>query len=109
LDNLIKVMEIAIENKPAFGAKCNHCGYCCLTEICVIGQEFSGKTLGPCPYLVGENPNLNNYNPNKHYCSIAIHTPEMKKEIGAGVGCCAETTAESLARITANHQHRGRS
>jgi uncharacterized cysteine cluster protein YcgN (CxxCxxCC family) len=98
--NLIKMVEVAVEIKPKFGDTCNHCGYCCLTEVCQVGQELTGKTIGPCKLLIGEEPNQKHYDPNKHYCSAALYIPEMKEAIGAGEGCCSETQREVITRLT---------
>jgi len=97
--NLIELVDVAVKNKPRFGERCNHCGYCCLVEVCAVGKEWTGRTIGPCKLLVGEDPKQSNYDPDKHYCTLAIELEEMKKVIGAGSGCCAETQNEAIERI----------
>lgn len=89
--NLMQIMTVAIENKPKLGDACNHCGYCCLTEVCVVGQELTGSDIGPCKLLVSEG--------DQHKCQLA-DTPTMKEVIGMGTGCCAETQNEVMARLT---------
>ena len=91
---LIETIEIAVANKPTMGDACNNCGYCCLTEICSVGLEFTDKTIGPCPHIVQKQDN-----PDNHYCGLMIQLPELKEVMGAGAGCCAETQQESISRI----------
>ena len=91
MENLMQIMTVAIETKPKKGEACNHCGYCCLTEVCVVGQQLGGGMYGPCKLLKTEG--------DKHMCSLA-DTPTMKELIGMGTGCCAETQNEVMARLT---------
>lgn len=99
MSGLIELLNVAVESKPKFGDACNHCGYCCLTEICSVGLEYTDKTIGPCPHLVGEDPEKKHYNQTKHYCNLIIKLPELKKVIGAGSGCCAKTQAEVIEEL----------
>lgn len=87
---LINVLNISIENKPKMGDACNSCGYCCLTEVCAVGQELTGSSCAPCKLLISED--------DKHYCQLAKNET-TKKILGIGTGCCAETQNESLARL----------
>ena len=89
--NLIKTLEIAVKNKPAFGSPCNHCGYCCLTEVCVVGQELTGKEFGPCELLISDGE--------KHTCKLSDDAA-FKEILGLSTGCCSETQAEAIARLT---------
>ena len=82
MSELLDLLNISVENKPAYGDDCNNCGYCCLSEVCVVGQELTGKTIGPCSLLVQEG--------DKHFCSLVINSAEMKSVIGIGDGCCAD-------------------
>lgn len=41
----------ALPAKPALGAPCNGCGYCCSREPCALAQEFLRCTSGPCVAL----------------------------------------------------------
>lgn len=34
--------------KPAWGAGCNGCGVCCLSEPCPVGMVLSRRTQGAC-------------------------------------------------------------
>jgi len=92
--NLINVIEVAEEKKPAFGAKCNMCGWCCLTEICAVGLELTDKTIGPCPLLLEGA-----HDSSEHYCSLAINIPELKETLAVGSGCDAKTQREVLAEM----------
>ena len=94
MSNLGKLLTIAIELKPAFGQDCNHCGYCCLTEPCVVGKELTGKTFGPCELLQTKG--------DKHYCSL-VETETMTEQMGFGTGCCAKTQNESIAEMMAEN------
>ena len=89
MNNLMQIMTVAIESKPKFGDACNQCGYCCLTEVCVVGQELGGGTIAPCKLLTEKD--------GKHLCSVA---DILKDELGIGSGCCAETQAEAIARVS---------
>jgi hypothetical protein len=85
-------IEKAQETKPIFGDKCNHCGWCCLTEPCVVGKEITGVTMGQCPLLLrGDHSN-----PDKYYCSLVIHNAIDKETIGVGTGCDAMTQEEVI-------------
>lgn len=37
--------------KPAWGARCNGCGVCCLVEPCPLGRVISRKRRGACDAL----------------------------------------------------------
>ena len=39
MGNLMELINVAVEQKPAMGEDCNHCGWCCLTEVCEMGQN----------------------------------------------------------------------
>lgn len=88
MNNLAKILNVAIELKPKFGEPCNNCGYCCLTEVCAVGKELTDSNIwGPCKLLIS--------NGNKHYCKLA-ENEEMEKILGIGAGCCAKTQAEFI-------------
>ena len=92
MSGLIKVMTLAHETKPKMGEPCNHCGYCCLTEVCVVGQEITGKTIAPCDLLVSEG--------DKHHCKLVLNdVPDIKETLGIDTSCCAETQAETINRL----------
>ena len=37
--------------KPAFGAACNGCGVCCLSQPCPVGMLVSRRRSGACDAL----------------------------------------------------------
>jgi len=89
MDDLLSVINIATENKPPVGEPCNFCGWCCLTEVCVVGQGVSGSAILPCSLLREED--------GKHLCGLSDSLSDV---LGLGTGCCAETQNEVIARIT---------
>ena len=97
MPDLLNLLNIAVGNKPKMGAPCNHCGYCCLSEICPTGKTITKKEYGPCPLLINEEGS------NKHYCQLVTSGGKNTKEdLGIGYGCCAETQKEAILRITNN-------
>ena len=92
--DLMKVINISVGEKPEFGAECNHCGWCCLTEVCPTGQAITGTSVIPCSLLKSKG--------GKHYCSLieGADMQENKELIGAGVGCCAETQEERIIKLS---------
>ena len=38
--------------KPAWGAPCNGCGVCCLSEPCPVGVVLSRRTTGACVAVI---------------------------------------------------------
>jgi len=91
MNNLIKVINVAVNNKPKMGEPCNSCGYCCLTEVCCIGQELTGSSIGPCKLLITDG--------DKHTCHLAKNEI-TRKALGIGTGCCAETQNEAIRKLT---------
>lgn len=87
---LISVTVKAIDNKPSFGDPCNHCGWCCLTEVCTVGAELGGSTKIPCKYLKSED--------GLHLCSLA-GIPEIKTQLSMGEGCDAKTQMEQITEM----------
>ena len=88
--------------KPKIGEPCNHCGLCCLSQVCrngayVLGLVSSlGDTVpGPCPavvkqsdgtYVCGIVLNPNKYIQGKTYpAKVKAHSCAFL--IGAGTGC----------------------
>jgi hypothetical protein len=86
---IIKLIK-AVEIKPKFGENCNHCGYCCLTEPCPIGQDLTRKTIGPCELLIQEE--------DQYFCKLIRNGIDV--DIGQDKGCCAETQDETINRLT---------
>lgn len=90
MTSLIKTLQIVHDTKPKFGSPCNNCGYCCLTEVCVVGQELTGSDIAPCKLLTEKD--------GKQYCKLADN--EITREVlGIGTGCCAETQSEVMERL----------
>lgn len=93
MSDLIGLLNIAVETKPTKGDTCNHCGYCCLTEVCAVGKELGGGEYGPCKLLRTDG--------DKHYCTLVEKSDAFIEIIGVSTGCCAETQSEVIARLTA--------
>jgi len=87
----IKQIFSAQKNKPKFGSPCNHCGWCCMTEVCSIGQELSGSAALPCKYLETED--------SKHTCKLA-KVEQIRTQLAIGVGCDAKTQSELIAEFS---------
>lgn len=87
MSDLIELINIAADKKPAMGQDCNHCGWCCMTEVCEMGQAATGSSRYaiPCSQLVETD--------GKYLCSLA-DTPNP--DMGFGTGCCAQTQDEAL-------------
>ena len=85
--NLIEVVTLAVERKPKFGSACNHCGYCCLTEVCSVGIQITGNDIAPCSLIKTQDDN--------HYCSLG-ETETGREMLGMGEGCCAKTQQEAI-------------
>ena len=89
-DTIIKI-QTAFAIKPKFGEPCNGCGWCYLTEVCVVGRELTGNTIAPCSLLIEMG--------GKHLCKIAL-TGQLHKELGIGTGCCAKTQKEIIEEMS---------
>lgn len=76
-----------MRDKPTFGAPCNHCGYCCMTEVCAIGKELTGRHTAPCKLLIKEG--------DKYLCKLALNNT-LHNELGIGTGCCAVSQDEII-------------
>lgn len=92
MPELIELINIAESNKPKMGEDCNHCGWCCMTEVCSMGQNITGdsKYAIPCKLLVERD--------GKYYCSVADQV-EDKQSLGFDTGCCAQTQTERLNEL----------
>lgn len=81
--------------KPAEGAPCNGCGWCCISEPCALSKEFLGAT-DTCPALerAGDryacglitNPSLYLGTPEFGNAVLADNFGQM---LGIGTGCDA--------------------
>lgn len=94
MSDLLNLLNISVEKKPAFGQPCNHCGFCCLTDLCEVAKEKTGKIDGPCEFLESNNAG-------EHLCSLVVANNALQHAIGVGKGCCAETQQETFARLQA--------
>lgn len=78
-----------------FPHPCSHCGLCCISTVCPVGQQLMGApAAGPCPALEWEG--------DESRCGLLTHperhiSPEILPHInraalpeimGSGVGCC---------------------
>jgi hypothetical protein len=86
--------------KPALGAPCNGCGWCCAAEPCPLGVVVSRRRVGACAALVWSDAER------RHGCGVlqdpARHLPLMHllpkawaqrlvaRWIAAGKGCDAD-------------------
>jgi hypothetical protein len=89
-----------LATKPSFGAPCNGCGLCCLSEQCRVSiKEFGAQDV--CPALETEQ--------GRYWCGLMIHPSKYgaggelaqhvgeecaagfwRSYIGAGKGCDSE-------------------
>ena len=93
MDTIILLAK-AVEIKPKYGDACNNCGYCCLAETCVVGQEITGEKYGRCKLLITDG--------DKHYCKLGTDET-ARKVLGIGEGCCAKTQSEVIAEYVNNY------
>ena len=89
--SLIQMIKIAEENKPEFDEPCNHCGWCCMVEVCSVGKSITNSETIPCSLLEERD--------GKHYCSLGKEE-RFRELIGMGVGCDAMTQEEMIRSIT---------
>jgi len=88
MTNLANLICTAENIKPSMGDPCNHCGWCCMTEVCIIGKKLLKSESIPCELLIKVD--------GRYYCSIAS-IDSNKKQLGIGTGCCAQTQKEMIA------------
>ena len=55
IDRKPRTLKQALTLKPAFGAACNQCGYCCMEEPCELAKQYLHQEKGPCIALEWEN------------------------------------------------------
>ena len=85
---LIKVIDLAKAKKPAMNQPCNHCGWCCMAEVCPTGQSLTGSSEIPCRLLVEQDGN--------YLCTLALASQEDKEAIHADTFCDARTQEEVI-------------
>jgi len=77
-------IEPGAPRKPAEGAACNGCGWCCLAETCPLGVVLSGSRRGPCKALRWDGLAA-------QYRCAAVAMPVLgrlaRRWIAAGAGC----------------------
>lgn len=86
---MVRIIE-AQSKKPKFGDPCNSCGWCCMTEVCALGQASGAGETIPCKHLTSD-----------HLCGLASKSDYVKKMLSIGVGCDAKTQNEMLAEYGA--------
>lgn len=75
----------AAPEKPAFGAPCNGCGFCCASEVCKVGRVAFGDVPAPCPALV--------FDAGRWWCGLVVleqhrgDDPLFARTLAIGVGC----------------------
>ena len=89
MSELFKNIEIARTRKPAFDMECNNCGWCCLTEVCQLGEFYGGTSMIPCQFLTRKGQ--------KWLCGLILDGTIKRKEISIGSGCDAMTQDERIA------------
>lgn len=91
MNDLFIQIQRAEQLKPKFGEPCNHCGWCCLTEVCPVGEYLTDSII-PCKKLINDG--------DKYTCSVANVYKEI---IGIGTGCCAKTQQEVFNELGYNN------
>jgi len=88
--------------KPAFGAPCNGCGVCCLTQLCPLGMLRYRRARGPCPALRWENDRQ------RYACGMLAGARHrltrwwVRRMIAAGQGCDCSAVVEPDNATRAN-------
>lgn len=94
--------------KPAFGASCNGCGYCCEVEPCAIATKFLLDHSAPCKAL--------ERSADRTWCGLVLHPSKymahhgltkdwadtilgahIAEELGVGRGCDADDANQDYA------------
>tara|TARA_Y100000031_G_scaffold110668_1_gene121894 strand:+ start:1140 stop:1421 length:282 start_codon:yes stop_codon:yes gene_type:complete len=86
--SLIERIKIAEANKPKMGQPCNHCGWCCMTEVCPVGKACGAGETIPCKFLT-----------NDHKCHLASISADVREALDVGGGCDARTVNEQLEEL----------
>ena len=85
--------------KPAFGAPCNGCGFCCAAEPCGVARQFVPGAIdgAPCPAMEFEHDRFwcGMVRWPGHYLGLPAWGDEemgamIGEALGAGKGCCAD-------------------
>lgn len=77
---------IQLPPKPTYGSPCNHCGVCCIRQLCFAAElAYPNHAGGPCPDLIIRD--------GKALCGIvlaeeAYNLPKtFTITLGIGLGC----------------------
>ena len=80
--------------KPAWGAPCNGCGICCLSEPCPLGVVVSRRRSGACAALRWDAA------ASRYHCGVLADARQplwrwlVRRWMAAGVGCDAALISE---------------
>jgi hypothetical protein len=83
-------IEAAKKAKPKYNEPCNHCGWCCLTEVCQLGIFHGDTSMIPCQFLIVAG--------GIHLCRLITDEIEQEKTLYIGRGCDAQTQEERIAQ-----------
>lgn len=80
--------------KPAYGAPCNNCGFCCQNKACYLSLELLKSDKAPCialesdhgRFVCGLVKNPGHYLPIPSYAESTVQTM-MATLLGVGKGC----------------------
>ncbi len=95
---MILLPMVSGPEKPAFGARCNGCGYCCASEVCKLGEMVFETSVAPCPGLTWKD--------GRAWCgpmlASAVIGGEMHERLllamGAGLGCDSDDLSAEATR-----------
>jgi hypothetical protein len=71
--------------KPAYGAPCNGCGFCCAAQVCAIGRVAFPGAAAPCPGML--------FDEGRFRCKVVLvekaagMEPLIATALGIGKGC----------------------
>jgi hypothetical protein len=86
---VIKIESLA-PTRPAFGAPCNGCGACCLSEPCPVGMLVSRRRHGRCAALQWESST------SRYRCGLVTRPSRLLK---LGHGLAARWLSRAVARL----------
>lgn len=91
-----------LPEKPRYSTPCNHCGECCKTALCPIGEIAVPGAVAPCPLLtIVYNRALCGYVMAEAAAGVE---PVVSRKLGIGCGCSMadeDTTDEQMDRFNA--------
>jgi len=86
-----------LPDKPLYTQPCNHCGLCCSSSLCHVGEKLFEAWQLPCPALLSKD--------DKAICSVVDLEmksgviPIISNSLGIGCGCSMpdeDTTDEEI-------------